>query len=422
MDSELSETTRELSGQHRPFLATDASFRLPARNPAADCAIRCYAAYLRHELSRLFGWFHEVERKDERELEISETSIQSHLLVLLPRSLKYSLPRFPAAFLSYLAQIRLLASDTDSQPTLATEPLHNGTYFYDNTHQRPINGGLFCTPNSKRHMVIIITRSRCMKTIMDGMCLQLDICEVGLMHLAWAIIPGFVEGLLESTPLFCSPKFMSIWSQSPKSRSWDDSPVKKKDSDGPPRHIYLKTRATLSPAARQRRALKDACYAAETRAILHAKRQLDQEAQEAAMLSSACTHIIWHAGRRSSRPKPLTEEDLYLDDEHPPAVGGRLHQMCSICHCLMSHPVSYECGHSNCYVCVRVWLEGEWTCPLAGCESVMHRPPFQHKGEEVSIRLDNPEWFDKSKVDYSWEGLRFPRRGKAPAPAEDDFF
>ncbi|KAJ7802265.1 hypothetical protein B0H13DRAFT_1931966 [Mycena leptocephala] len=134
---------------------------------------------------------------------------------------------------------------------------------------------------------------------------------------------------------------MSLWSKSPKSNwSWDDSPVKPKSPDGPPRRIYVKTHATLSPASQRRRAMKDAHYAAETRAFLDAKRHLERVAREAALLSRARTRVVWRAGRRVARAEPLTEEDLYLDDERPPAVAGRLHQMCSLCHCIMSHPVA----------------------------------------------------------------------------------
>jgi hypothetical protein len=52
----------------------------------------------------------------------------------------------------------------------------------------------------------------------------------------------------------------------------------------------------------------------------------------------------------------------------------------------------------------------------------MHRPPYQHRGEEAGIRIDNPEWCDKSRVDYSWKGLTFPRRSKAVASVVEDFF
>ncbi|KAJ7866302.1 hypothetical protein B0H13DRAFT_2352590 [Mycena leptocephala] len=261
------------------------------------------------------------------------------------------------------------------------------------------------------------------ETIMGKVAIPTGNICVTCCRLIYALLLQSYSEKGPSLTLLSLRNLMSLWSQSPKSNwSWNDSPVKPKSPDGPPRRIYLKTRATLSPAAQWRRALKDARYAAETCAVLQAKRQLEREAREAALLSPARTRIICRAGRRAARAKPLTEEDLYLDDERPPAVAGRLHQMCNLCHCIMSHPVAYECGHSNCYVCVRVWLESDWTCPVEGCDAVMHRAPYQHKGEEAGIKMDNPAWYDKSRVDYSWSGLTFPRRSKPVASVVEDIF
>jgi hypothetical protein len=38
----------------------------------------------------------------------------------------------------------------------------------------------------------------------------------------------------------------------------------------------------------------------------------------------------------------------------------------------------------------------------------MDRPPFRQYAEEAWIESEYPGW-DQSKVDYSWEGLVFPR-------------
>ena len=43
----------------------------------------------------------------------------------------------------------------------------------------------------------------------------------------------------------------------------------------------------------------------------------------------------------------------------------------------------YACGHSHCYVCIRIWLEKKWTCPE--CVQVMNAPPFRHYAEEAGI-------------------------------------
>ncbi|KAJ7720206.1 hypothetical protein DFH07DRAFT_972675 [Mycena maculata] len=116
-----------------------------------------------------------------------------------------------------------------------------------------------------------------------------------------------------------------------------------------------------------------------------------------------------HAGSRTERHLRLTTEDLYLDAAHPLLLAEpRDHHVCSICWAVKSHPVSYKCGHSHCYVCIRVALEQKWECP--DCAQVMYEAPFRHYGEEQSIRGDYPQWIDESRVQGDWEGLIFPRR------------
>jgi len=39
--------------------------------------------------------------------------------------------------------------------------------------------------------------------------------------------------------------------------------------------------------------------------------------------------------------------------------------------------------------------------------------PIRHVGEEMSIAADYPEWGDKSRVVYMWDGLVFPGNPKA---------
>ncbi|KAJ6456318.1 hypothetical protein C8R47DRAFT_1227852 [Mycena vitilis] len=115
--------------------------------------------------------------------------------------------------------------------------------------------------------------------------------------------------------------------------------------------------------------------------------------------------------RRKERVKPLTKEDLWLDDERPPVLAvPKPHHICRMCHDVKSHPVSYllslhilhplrersyACGHSHCYVCIRIHLESEWSCPQ--CEAVMYAPPFRHEGEEESLKFDYPWWRDESR-------------------------
>ncbi|KAJ7872154.1 hypothetical protein B0H14DRAFT_3439097 [Mycena olivaceomarginata] len=122
---------------------------------------------------------------------------------------------------------------------------------------------------------------------------------------------------------------------------------------------------------------------------------------------------VARAGYRVSRRHPLTEAALYNDDARPPILAvPKPHHVCSICWAAKSHPVSYLCGDSHCYVCVRLWLEKQWTCP--DCSHEMSIVPFRHYGEENSIEYDYPFWKDNSRVSYSFHGLIFP---PAPAPA-----
>ncbi|KAJ7483691.1 hypothetical protein B0H11DRAFT_1914574 [Mycena galericulata] len=47
--------------------------------------------------------------------------------------------------------------------------------------------------------------------------------------------------------------------------------------------------------------------------------------------------------------------------------------------------------------------------PCPECRTVMNDTPCRNYSEEAGIILDHPEWHDRSRVDYSWEGLRFPK-------------
>ncbi|KAJ6550934.1 hypothetical protein B0H10DRAFT_2242454 [Mycena sp. CBHHK59/15] len=107
----------------------------------------------------------------------------------------------------------------------------------------------------------------------------------------------------------------------------------------------------------------------------------------------------------------LTEDKLYIGPDRPPPLTTELvHQRCIRCEQVKSNPVLYQCSHSNCYVCTRLWLENDWSCP--NCRAVMLLPPVGHLGEERSIAHDYPEWNNTSVVTYSWAGLTFPRRAR----------
>ncbi|KAJ6517557.1 hypothetical protein DFH09DRAFT_1332355 [Mycena vulgaris] len=114
------------------------------------------------------------------------------------------------------------------------------------------------------------------------------------------------------------------------------------------------------------------------------------------------------AGQRAAREGPLMTSELYLHGHRPPCMDTfKEHHQCGLCFGLKAHPVSYKCGHSHCYVCIRISLESGWTCPE--CSQVMDSAPFHHWGEEASIRADYPDHVDISEVSYSWDGLVFPR-------------
>ncbi|KAJ7622790.1 hypothetical protein DFH06DRAFT_1340672 [Mycena polygramma] len=100
-------------------------------------------------------------------------------------------------------------------------------------------------------------------------------------------------------------------------------------------------------------------------------------------------------GFRRVRTTPLTVNELYLTAARPPADSDPLpHHECSVCFNVKSHPVAYRCGHSNCYVCVRQWLEHGWTCPV--CRATITEEPILNGDSERAIAFDHPTWHDHS--------------------------
>ncbi|KAJ7446785.1 hypothetical protein FB451DRAFT_1412194 [Mycena latifolia] len=140
-----------------------------------------------------------------------------------------------------------------------------------------------------------------------------------------------------------------------------------------------------------------------------------RRAEQRAKLSLAEQRVL--LGRSDSlRAEP---EILYLTATRPPEVESpKKHHLCGICRGVKSHPVSYECGHSHCYVCICLWLEESWKCPT--CRKVMTAEPFRHYGEEDCLVDAYPDRGDKSEVDYSWDGLRFPKRTRVVEVTDSD--
>ncbi|KAJ7019383.1 hypothetical protein C8F04DRAFT_1276294 [Mycena alexandri] len=114
----------------------------------------------------------------------------------------------------------------------------------------------------------------------------------------------------------------------------------------------------------------------------------------------------FHRQRLLQVPK-LTPDALWLTAGRPQNYKVKLsHHACGICKSVKAHPVSYVCGHSHCYPCIRVWLEHNWGC--RDCRATMTRAPFRHYAEEDSLAAAYPGWGEGTHVDYSWRGLKFP--------------
>ncbi|KAJ6513593.1 hypothetical protein C8R47DRAFT_1206910 [Mycena vitilis] len=144
--------------------------------------------------------------------------------------------------------------------------------------------------------------------------------------------------------------------------------------------------------------------------------------REEAYLTRGVNMMIAMNGYRPPRETKLQPPDLWKNGRGPPHQDATEdHHRCSICLSAKSHPVSYTCGHSHCFACIRVWLEYNWTCP--DCVTKMYLPPFRNYAEEAALALAYPQWQDSSEVDYSFEGLIFPKQRRrayaalAPFPA-----
>ncbi|KAJ7888669.1 hypothetical protein B0H14DRAFT_2562241 [Mycena olivaceomarginata] len=161
--------------------------------------------------------------------------------------------------------------------------------------------------------------------------------------------------------------------------------------------------------------------AACVEAARHAMRRLKKDAESRACyekMMRTCPpphkiRLYSRHGHRTARETPLTEEDLYLDDVRPVSPWfPPLQHTCNICLYAKSHSVKLPCGHTACYVCVRLLLETRWDCEICGVK--ITRKPECFDAEAAEIELRYPGW-DGSTVAYSWAGLMFPRAGQ-----EDD--
>ncbi|KAJ7020764.1 hypothetical protein C8F04DRAFT_1274600 [Mycena alexandri] len=118
--------------------------------------------------------------------------------------------------------------------------------------------------------------------------------------------------------------------------------------------------------------------------------------------------IMKRDGYRAPRPTPFNVNNLYLTDARPPTDHAAVDPdfRCVICLGIKSHPVVYPCGHCDCYVCIREWLEQSWQCPQ--CRAPMTSEPIADNDVALVIARNHPSWHDLSSVNYTWTGLLFP--------------
>ncbi|KAJ7655777.1 hypothetical protein DFH06DRAFT_1329212 [Mycena polygramma] len=119
-------------------------------------------------------------------------------------------------------------------------------------------------------------------------------------------------------------------------------------------------------------------------------------------------------GSRAKREVPLTSEALWLTPHRPPLLAASVpDNECGLCHCVKSHPVRYKCGHSHCYVCIRVWLEHSWECPDYFCGLTMREQPCADFSEEARIAETETENEEELREKARQRMARYRARIKA---------
>ncbi|KAJ7019031.1 hypothetical protein C8F04DRAFT_1276737 [Mycena alexandri] len=132
-------------------------------------------------------------------------------------------------------------------------------------------------------------------------------------------------------------------------------------------------------------------------------------------------HTQDHTGYREPRTTALSRADLYEEGRLPgPLEPTRASQRCSLCLAVKSHPVSYPCGHSHCYACIRLWLEQDWRCPVSACRTMISSEPYRHFAEEQALAEVFPNWVNATAVPYTWDGLTFPKVPANVLESSDD--
>ncbi|KAJ7666198.1 hypothetical protein DFH06DRAFT_1323328 [Mycena polygramma] len=115
-------------------------------------------------------------------------------------------------------------------------------------------------------------------------------------------------------------------------------------------------------------------------------------------------------GTRAEREEPLTHDNLYLDDARPPPLepGPDPAHSCGICLGVNSHPARTRCGHTYCFICLRMALERDWRCPE--CRQTIHKAPVPDVNMAQLIAVHYPRWVDASRVTFTFDGLLFPQK------------
>ncbi|KAK7018313.1 hypothetical protein R3P38DRAFT_2784140 [Favolaschia claudopus] len=99
-------------------------------------------------------------------------------------------------------------------------------------------------------------------------------------------------------------------------------------------------------------------------------------------------------GERVGRAFPLRVEDLYIGypKSAPVVAPRRASHQCPICRQLLSHPVILGCRDVVCYVCIRVYLEHKWDCPV--CRTIVTDDPIIADSREREIEAEYGTWDD----------------------------
>ncbi|KAJ7049742.1 hypothetical protein C8F01DRAFT_1264961 [Mycena amicta] len=121
--------------------------------------------------------------------------------------------------------------------------------------------------------------------------------------------------------------------------------------------------------------------------------------------ASNSMHIGW---RRSSANGILLPAALLPGSPLPPRLTPKTTtHACGICAAVKVHPVLCTCGHTFCYLCLRIQVQASWKCLT--CEGIIRAPPVRNLDVEDLLGAIYPALAaDQSQVTYLWDGLVFP--------------